>query len=129
MRIEEKNGVFLIFEDHHETIWAYNPIDPDNLRANRPKLRKDIKEWWDVTAPGEWTTSYTEKYKKAIVIRDGRLFQLFKLAWNGREDIQRATYIRQDAAMVYAPYIPLKALQTPPPVFDTKDGLDGDASE
>lgn len=105
VRLEEKNGVYMIIAEEGETFWAYQAIDPSSPLMNRPKIKSMLREWWDVTAPGEWTTTYLEKFQKAIVIRDKRLFQLFKLAWTGRPEIE-FQITNGDAAFHYCPYIP-----------------------
>lgn len=130
MRIEEHNGVHLIFEDENESLWRYQVIDPSSSKVYRPKLKSFLKEWWDVTAPGQWTTTYMRRSERAIIIRDARLFQLFKLAWAGRPEIERPSV--RDAAFVYCPYIPLSIstpLLTPKSVLDEDNGLDGANSE
>ena len=106
LRIEERNEVYAIIASKDESFWDYQVIDPARPTANRPKLKLELKEWWDVTAPGQWTTSYLEKFTKAILIRDPRLFQLFKLAWQNHPRIQRTTD-SPDSTFIYCPYVPL----------------------
>jgi hypothetical protein len=104
--LEEKNDIYLIFPGEGETFWAYDPIDVRKINSHRPKIKAPLKDWWDTTAPGEWTTSFVDKSRKAIVIRDKALFLLFKLAWTGKEEIQKP--IVADAAFYYCPYVPLQ---------------------
>lgn len=106
MILEEKNGVFMIIPEEGESFWAYDPIDIHKALTSRPKIRTVLKDWLDVTAPGQWTTSYLEKFRKAIVVRDKATFLLFKLAWTGKDEIRRAQAQRGEAAMFYAPYVP-----------------------
>lgn len=105
MILEEKNGVYMIFAGEGETFWAYDPIDIRKIDSYRPKIKQPLKDWWDTTAPGEWTTSFVNKYHKAIVIRNKALFLLFKLAWTGKEEIRKP--VQPDKAFYYCPYIPL----------------------
>ena len=117
MKLTEKNGVYLITADSHETFWAYQAIDPVRAPLNRPKIKDVLRDWWDTTAPGSWTTSYLEKFEKVIVVGDKRLFGLFKLAWTGTPEIHRPESI--DVAFCYCPYIPL--IQTN--VFAANDSI------
>ena len=124
MKMEELNGTYVITQGPDENFWARFAFDPTDAKKNRPKLKPAIKAWWDTTAPGEWTTTYIEgTTKRAIVIRNPRLFMLFKLAFTGTDALDGSIRIIEGGSFVYAPYIPQIALQTPPPVFETRNEI------
>jgi hypothetical protein len=107
LRIEEHNGVHLIIQDRYENFWQQWSVDP-RISNHRPKLKDSLKKWWDETAPGEWTTTYVNgTITRAIVIRDPKLFILFKLAFTNTEDLSGAIVILEGPTYVYAPYVPL----------------------
>lgn len=117
MKLEEKNGVYMILCDEDETFWAFQVID--RKMTHRPLLKRELRDWWENTAPGGFTTTYTSDRKKAILISDKSLFMLFKLAWQGTPEIYRPTVI--ESAAFYCPYIPLQITNaggsnTPPPI-------------
>lgn len=119
MKIEQINGVYVISDDKHENFWRSLFIKTSNPHRldQRPRLKDSLAEWWDQTAPGEWTTSYlSNPSRRVIVIRDPSLFMLFKLAFSNSEEISNEIVVL-DSAFYFAPYVPLTALQNPPPVF------------
>lgn len=126
MKIEESNGAYLITQDPYENFWHYWAINVKDVGRNRPKLKEPLKEWWDTTAPGEWTTTYIGKSGiRAIVIRDPKLFALFKLAFSNTDLIKSQTVQTVDAAAYYAPYVPLTVgRQTGSPVLLTDNEQD-----
>lgn len=108
LKIEESNGVYLISQDPYENFWHHWAIDVRDVGRNRPKLKSVLKDWWDTTAPDQWTTTYVgNSGKRAIVIRDPKLFPLFKLAFANTNWITTQRMEVVDAAAYYAPYIPL----------------------
>lgn len=123
MKIEEANGVYLITQDPYENFWQYWAIDVRDIGRNRPKLKEALKEWWDTTAPGDWTTTYIGKTgTRAIVIRDPKLFPLFKLAFANTKWITSQRTEAVEAAAYYAPYVPLSVgRQTGASVLLTND--------
>lgn len=130
MTLEEHNGVYLIQQSPDENFWQRFAVDIKDIKKNRPKLKTALKEWWDTTAPGEWTTTYVEKTtKRAIVIRNSSLFMLFKLAFTGTDALSGAIRFVEGPSMVYAPYIPQIALHSPSPVFQTRNDLAGTQSD
>lgn len=107
MKIEEINGIYAIIQDNNENFWHSWLIRNRDYVGTRPRLKDSLAEWWDRTAPGEWTTSYLDDgRKRAIVIRDPSLFMLFKLAFSDSEDINVNIKVL-DSACYYAPYVPL----------------------
>lgn len=120
MKLVEQNGVYLILCDKNETFWAFQVID--RRMAHRPLLKRALRQWWEITAPDGFTTSYTSDRKKAIVISDKSHFMLFKLAWQGTPEIFLPDVV--DSAAFYCPYIPLQTTSahtpTPPIVFNTR---------
>ena len=126
MTLEEHNGVYLILQGPDENFWQRFAVDVRDIKKNRPKLKTALKEWWDTTAHGEWTTTYVNNTtKRAIVIRNPSLFMLFKLAFTGTDALSGAIRFIEGPSIVYAPYIPQIALHSPCPVFQTRYGLAG----
>lgn len=91
MKLEQHNGLYLIIQSPYELFWKRWAVPVVEVGKNRPQLKDVIKDWWDATAPGEWTTTYVNNTsKRAIVIRDPKLFMLFKLAWTNSPVIESA---------------------------------------
>ena len=106
MKLLERNGVYLIQEDEDDTFWAYyvHTFNVTNTTPD-PKLKDFLADWWNETAPGQWSTARHDG-TASILIRDPSLFLLFKLAWQGREEVTRPKMKEQ--TFVYCPYIPLQ---------------------
>jgi hypothetical protein len=117
LRIEEINGIYVIVNNIDENFWQSLFIKTGEVASGRPRLKDSLAQWWDQTAPGEWTTAYlSNPSRRVIVIRDPSLFMLFKLAFSNSEEISNEVVIL-DSACYFAPYVSLTALQNPHPVF------------
>jgi len=97
-----------IAPDWPEVFFTYQ--EPTTGIQHRPRIIPPLAEWWDQTAPGQWGTGRIDR-TECITITDQRFFQLFKLAWQAREEIQ----IGDDGStFIYCPYIPLTLTSATP---------------
>lgn len=91
--------------------------DPQPGIQTRPRIIPPLAQWLDETVPRQWGTGRIDR-TQCIRIDDHRLFQLFKLAWQGREEIM----LNGDGeTFIYCPYIPLIITSAIPDVPHSED--------
>lgn len=116
MKLVAGQGVWGIQADQREVFFINEIIDPEKVYTSRPrpKIIPPLAEWWDSTAPGQWWTGWFDRVP-SIYIRDPSLFNLFKLAWAGSDEITLKIGLN-DSAAFYCPYIPLTITSATPKI-------------
>lgn len=103
MRLIEADGHYGIVPDDLEIF--FQPLEyKAGVTKERPRILPFLAEWWDMTAPGQWNTGWVNS-TRCIVVDDPKLFTLFKLAWQNREEITFTPGL--ELTGFYCPYIPL----------------------